>query len=122
MSEKTVQNVEHNLGPVEQIPPGEGREFLVDGERIAVFRLRSGAVRATQADCPHKQGPLVDGLIGGETVICPFHSWKFDLATGLPILGDCSLAIYAVRLSVSGDLLLTTGMHEQKVSEALCVS
>jgi nitrite reductase (NADH) small subunit len=107
---------------VEQIPPGEGREFLVAGERIAVFRLRSGAVRATQADCPHKQGPLVDGLVGGETVICPFHSWKFDLTTGLPVLGDCSLAIYAVRLSSSGELLLTTGMQQQKAPNALCTS
>jgi nitrite reductase (NADH) small subunit len=122
MSAETVQNIEHNLGPVEQIPPGEGREFLVAGERVAIFRLRSGAVRATQADCPHKQGPLVDGLVGGETVICPFHSWKFDLMTGLPVVGDCSLAIYGVRLSAGGDLLLTAGTHEQHAANVPCAS
>ncbi len=113
---------EHNLGPVEQVPPGEGREFLVGGERIAVFRLRSGAVRATQADCPHKQGPLVDGLVGGETVICPFHAWKFDLTTGLPVFGDCSLATYPVRLSAEGDLLLTIPTPEGSLTRAVCAA
>ena len=121
MPAETVQNIEHNLGPVEQIPPGEGREFLVAGERIAVFRLRSGVVRATQADCPHRQGPLVDGLIGGETVICPFHAWKFDLSTGLPILGDCALAVYPVRLSAEGDLFLTAKTPSEQTPTAVCL-
>ena len=52
----------HRLGPVEAIPVGEGRAFVVGGEQIAVFRLRAGAsLRATQALCPHTGGPLDDG-------------------------------------------------------------
>ena len=103
----------HNLGSVEQIPPGEGREFLVEGQRIAVFRLRSGAVRATQADCPHKQGPLVDGLVGGGTVVCPFHAWKFDLTTGLPVFGDCAIAVFPVSLAPGGDILMEMPLPDQ---------
>ena len=61
------------IGKVTEIPQGEGRAFLVAGERIAVFHTRSGHVFATQAECPHLRGPLADGLVGGATVICPLH-------------------------------------------------
>lgn len=102
-----LQANEVDLGPVSRIPKGEGREFVVAGRRVAVFRLRSGEVRATQADCPHRQGPLVDGLVGGSVVACPLHGWKFDLSTGLPVLGECGLTVYPARLSTAGNILLT---------------
>jgi nitrite reductase (NADH) small subunit len=98
---------EIDLGPVAAIPPGEGREFIVEGIRIAVFRPRSGGIYASQAECPHRRGPLVDGLLGGTTIICPFHAWKFDLTNGLPIMGESGIAVYPVRLSESGTILLT---------------
>ena len=44
-------------GPVGQVPPGEGRAFVVAGEQVAVFRLRDGSLRAVSAVCPHKGGP-----------------------------------------------------------------
>ena len=95
------------VGPLDAIPPGEGRAFEVGSERIAVFRTRSGEVFATQADCPHRGGPLADGLIGGTTLICPLHSWKFDLATGEALMGACGLKTYAVRLDETGQMMLT---------------
>ena len=75
-----------DLGPLHAIPPGQGRNFEFAGERIAVFHTRAGEVFAVQAACPHKNGPLADGLVGGNAVICPLHAWKFDLATG-----ECTL-------------------------------
>jgi nitrite reductase (NADH) small subunit len=98
---------EINLGPVGQIPVSEGREFVVEGRRIAVFRPRGSDVYATQADCPHRAGPLADGLVGGTTVICPYHAWKFDLKTGLPLLGEGCLTTYPVRVTEEGDIHLT---------------
>ena len=86
------------LGNINQIPPGEGREFTVNGVKLAVFHLRNGSVYATQAECPHKQGPLADGITGDGVVVCPFHSWKFALATGLPGLGECAIQTYPARL------------------------
>lgn len=47
----------HVLGPVDQIPVGEGRAYGVAGEQIAVFRLRDGSLRAVSAACPHKAAP-----------------------------------------------------------------
>jgi nitrite reductase (NADH) small subunit len=100
------------LGPLSLIPAGEGRNFEVAGERIAVFHTRSGQVFATQAACPHKRGPLADGLVGGGAVICPLHAWKFDLATGEPIMGSCKLKTYPVRLDDQARMVLTFEVPE----------
>ncbi len=94
------------LGPLSAIPEGEGRNFVVAGQRLAVFRGRDGAVFATQAECPHRQGPLADGLLGGHTLICPLHSLKFDLKSGKALNGDCSLQTYPLQVSAAGQLLV----------------
>lgn len=98
---------EVSLGLLGQIPPGEGRNFDMQGLRIAVFHTRAGEVFATQAECPHRVGPLADGLLGGTSLVCPLHAWKFDLRTGQALYGDCDLTIYPVRLSAAGEILLT---------------
>lgn len=96
-----------NLGPLERIPVGEGRSYRLEGEEIAVFRTRDGGVYATQAYCPHRQGPLADGLVGSGTVFCPLHAYAFELETGAPIRGGCpALRTYAVEVSSEGDLLV----------------
>jgi nitrite reductase (NADH) small subunit len=102
-----MQTGERQLGPVTQIPPGEGRAFEISGQRIAVFRNRQGALFATHAECPHKGGPLADGLIGDTTLICPLHDWFFDLATGRLKNGECEIATYPVRASDDGQILVT---------------
>lgn len=101
---------EVNLGPLEQIPPGEGREFEIDGRKVAVFHLRGGTVRAVQAECPHRVGPLADGITGDGTVVCPFHAWKFDLTTGkalTAVSGDACLDVYPTCLTADGSITLT---------------
>lgn len=96
-----------NLGPLTRIPEGEGRTFEVSGRRIAVFRTRRGCVFATQAECPHKKGPLADGLVGERTVMCPLHGYKFDLASGDAIAHDCgSLRTFPVDIDERGDVRL----------------
>jgi nitrite reductase (NADH) small subunit len=82
----------HRLGPIEQIPLGEGRAFVVDGEQIAVFRTRARELWATDAVCPHAGGPLADGQIDRCRVVCPLHGHTFALADG-----SCSTGDYAVR-------------------------
>ena len=96
----------HDLGPVSQIPPGEGRNFNVSGRRVAVFRSREGHVFATQPDCPHRGGPLADGLVGGGVLVCPLHEWRFDLTTGKTITGSCDLQTYESRLGDQGNVIL----------------
>jgi nitrite reductase (NADH) small subunit len=98
---------ELTLCPLTAIPLGEGRTFDALGENIAVFRARSGSVFAVQAACPHRAGPLADGLFGGTTLICPLHGWKFDLSTGDPLFGDCGLKTYPVRVDEAGQIVVT---------------
>jgi nitrite reductase [NAD(P)H] small subunit len=100
---------EHDLGPIERIPPGEGRTFeLGDRRRVAVFRTRAGGVYATQATCPHREGPLADGLLDDRCVVCPLHGFKFDLETGAPVGHACGgLATYVVSVAPDGRVLLS---------------
>ena len=60
-----------DLGPLDFIPLGEGRAYTFGRKTIAVFRQRDGRLFATDNMCPHKAGPLADGLVGSGKVICP---------------------------------------------------
>ena len=104
-----LERVEHyDLGSIDRIPPGEGQTFIVAGREIAVFRARGAdAVHATQARCPHKAGLLADGIVGDGKVICPLHSYKFDLATGTPLGNTCqSLRTYRTEITPDRHVLL----------------
>ncbi|MFF2316135.1 Rieske (2Fe-2S) protein [Arthrobacter sp. NPDC058097] len=96
MSAGTMSAGLHVLGPVDQIPPGEGRAYGVAGEQIAVFRLRDGSLRAVSAVCPHKGGPIADGTIDGDVVMCPLHQHVFELETGCSTTGAGPLRSYPV--------------------------
>ncbi|WP_420122489.1 Rieske (2Fe-2S) protein [Nakamurella sp.] len=95
----------HRLGPLSQVPAGEGRAFGVDGTQVAVFHLRTGAVHAVSAVCPHKGGPLADGQIDGSIVLCPLHLNAWELATGCSRSGQPDLRTWRVEV-VDGEILL----------------
>lgn len=95
------------LGVVDQIPKGEGRAFAAGEQTIAVFRTRAGEVFATQAFCPHRHGPLADGLVGDATVICPLHERAFDLRTGLGIGAEECVRLFPMRLSERGMMFVS---------------
>jgi nitrite reductase (NADH) small subunit len=97
---------ELKLGPLSAIPPGAGRNIEVLGRKLAIFHTRAGAVYAVQAECPHRGGPLADGLVGGTMLICPLHAWKFDLASGEALFGECGIKTYPVRVDEAGQILL----------------
>jgi nitrite reductase (NADH) small subunit len=95
------------IGGIDEVPVGEGRTFAVDGSQIAVFRLRDGSLRAVDAACPHKGGPLADGLADDNVIVCPLHSHTFDLCTGGEVSGaPMSVRSYAVE-AVDGTIRVT---------------
>src|SRR5947207_14485085 len=65
----------------EDMPLREGREVIVGDRAIAVFNLGNRFL-AVENRCPHRGGPLADGIVSGSTVVCPLHAWKIDLMTG----------------------------------------
>ena len=96
-----------DLGHSAVIPPGEGRIFEVGSSRVAIFRTRRGELFATQAECPHRGGPLADGIVGEGRVVCPLHGLEFDLRTGEAVARQCEpLVTYAVGESADGRILL----------------
>ena len=99
-----------NLGPVDAIPLGEGRTFTVGGEQVAVYRRRDGSLRALGAVCPHGGGPLADGLTDDAVVVCPLHSYTFDMCTGAEVSGSgMTVRSYPVQ-AVDGAILLTASV------------
>lgn len=97
---------EFRAGHVSAIPPNEGRMLRVGGHLVAVFHLRDGGVRAVQPWCPHRRGPLVDGLVGDGTLVCPLHGRTFALANGEALQGEVGVATYPARLDAHGTILL----------------
>jgi nitrite reductase (NADH) small subunit len=67
---------------VEEIPKFGGRSVRVGQAEVALFRLSDGRIKAVANRCPHKQGPLSEGIVSGDTVICPLHARKINLETG----------------------------------------
>ncbi len=98
---------EHRIGSMEQIPKGEGRNFKLGDTTVAVFRTHADEVFATQAECPHLQGPLADGMMGGTTIMCPLHDRMYDMRSGKVLVGECDIAVYPVRKSDDGTLVVS---------------
>ena len=95
-----------NLGSIGRIPVGQGRCYVVGAEEIAVFRQRDGRLFATQNRCPHRQGPLSEGVMGGGRVICPLHAHRFNLTDGAGAEpGEC-VKVYGVE-ELRGEILLS---------------
>ena len=92
------------LGPVDAIPLGEGRAFAVGDEQVAVFRLRDGTLRATQARCPHAGGPLADGQLDLTHVVCPLHLRAFSFADGQCAEGEV-IKVHTAT-AVNGEIVL----------------
>jgi nitrite reductase (NADH) small subunit len=99
----------HVLGPVSEIPPGEGRAYAVAGRQVAVFRLRDGTVRALDAVCPHRGGPLADGQADANVVVCPLHAHVFDLGTGACSSGQGDVASYPARVEGGNVVVVLPG-------------
>ncbi|SDU57077.1 Rieske (2Fe-2S) protein [Gordonia westfalica] len=70
------------IGAVADLELGESRAYAVDGRQIAVFRMTDGSLRATDAVCPHRAGPLADGQFDAAKIVCPLHQYAFTFADG----------------------------------------
>ncbi|WP_055046027.1 nitrite reductase small subunit NirD [Devosia sp. A16] len=70
------------IGRLEQIPLRGARCVNTPAGKIAVFRTAENHVYAIENRCPHKGGPLSEGIVHGAQVTCPLHNWVFSLETG----------------------------------------
>lgn len=72
----------YRVGCLDEIPPRGARVFNAAGCSIAVFRTSQDDVFALLDECPHRGGPLSQGIVHGNCVTCPLHDWVIDLSTG----------------------------------------
>ena len=95
-----------DIGALEDIPPRGARLVRTAAGCVAVFRTADDDVFAIDDRCPHKGGPLSQGIVHGTSVTCPLHNWVISLKTGSAQGADTgSVATYAVRVE-AGRLLL----------------
>ncbi len=67
---------------LDEIPPAQARTVKAGDSVIAVFRLSGDRVKAVENRCPHKNGPLAEGIVSGDDVLCPLHNWRIHLNSG----------------------------------------
>ncbi|MBL1228853.1 nitrite reductase small subunit NirD [Enterococcus sp. BWB1-3] len=71
------------VASLSELVPRIGREVLIGDQKIAVYRLSDDRVKAIENVCPHKQGPLAEGIVSGDFVFCPLHDYKISLNDGI---------------------------------------
>ncbi len=90
----------------QNIPLREGRSVKVAGREIAIFNL-GDCFLAVDARCPHKGGPLAEGIVTGTTVVCPLHAWKINLETGSVARPDANPpCVTTYRTRIESDVVL----------------
>lgn len=95
-----------DIGPVDQIPLRGARVVKTRLGCVALFRTGEDEVFATSDRCPHKGGPLSEGIVHGRAVTCPLHNWVFSLESGEAQGADeGAIDTYPVRVD-QGNILL----------------
>ncbi len=87
------------VGPLEDIPQLGARVVRGPHGNVAVFRTAADEVFALADRCPHRGGPLSQGIVFGKRVACPLHDWVVELTTGNAVAPDIGCTqTYSVRL------------------------
>jgi len=90
------------IGKISDIPPRGARCVKTPQGKIAVFRTAENEFFAMEDHCPHKGGPLSQGIVHARAVTCPLHNWVISLETG-KALGADEGAVKTVRLELRDD-------------------
>jgi toluene monooxygenase system ferredoxin subunit len=86
------------IGLLSVLPPGEVMEAQIDGHRYAICHA-GGELHCLDGECPCTGGPLSQGAIRHQLLVCPWHGWRFDYKTGICAYDDAvKLAKFPVRV------------------------
>jgi nitrite reductase/ring-hydroxylating ferredoxin subunit len=86
------------VAAVADLAPGSCTELAVKGKPVALFNV-GGAFHATSNTCLHRGGPLGQGMLDGQVVMCPWHAWTWDVTTGDNTANSSlKVATYAVKV------------------------
>jgi nitrite reductase (NADH) small subunit len=93
-----------DIGSVDEIPLGRVKVRLVGDRKIALGHT-AGGFFALDNTCPHRGGPLGEGDLIGEELVCPWHLWGFDVATGY-CGGNREVSVVKHELRIEGNRIL----------------
>ena len=102
-----------DIGHIDDIPLRGARIVKTPVGCLGLFRTAEAEVFAASNTCPHKGGPLSEGIVHGQKVTCPLHNWVFDLNTGQAQGEDARIAVYPVRLE-DGRILLDSAAVDRR--------
>lgn len=106
-----------DIAALDAIPQRGARVVKTLHGCIAVFRTGSDEVYALDNACPHKNGPLAEGIVHGASVTCPLHNWVISLETGLVQGNDeGQVATYPARIENGRVLLDVTFLERRAVA------
>ncbi len=92
----------HRVAKVSDIPPGTTRRVVVDGLEILLCNV-DGKIYGIEDVCTHDGGPLDQGELEGDRVVCPRHGATFDVRTGDALTLPAVLPVMTYEVSVEGD-------------------
>lgn len=97
-----------NVGSLDDVPVRGARRlcFGLGSQPIAVFRTGENEVFALVDVCPHRGGPLSEGIVAGATVACPLHNWTIDLRDGHAVAPDEGIVRTIPVKIVEGSILV----------------
>jgi nitrite reductase (NADH) small subunit len=78
----------HDIASLDDIPRLGARPISTCDGPVAIFRTADDEVYAIRNECPHRKGPLSDGIVHGHFVTCPLHNWVIDLRSGDAVKPD----------------------------------
>ena len=100
--ETAVEFIE--VARVSDLPVGRVKSVKVSGDTIALYHTAKGFF-ASESRCPHRGGPLTEGDVIGDEIVCPWHLWGFNLENGL-CPGNPDICITMHEVKVDGDRVL----------------
>ena len=112
----TLMNDWIEIGCIEDIPPQGARVVRTAQGDIAVFRTATDEIFALRDRCPHKGGPLSQGIVSGKTVTCPLHNWNIALDTGEAVAPDEGCAGHFPVKVVEGRISLLVSTERAKLA------
>ncbi|MEL7097250.1 MAG: nitrite reductase small subunit NirD [Pseudomonadota bacterium] len=105
-----------DIAALDDIAPRGARVIKTAEGCVAVFRTGDDRVFALDNACPHKAGPLAEGIVHGASVTCPLHNWVISLETGL-VQGpdEGSVATYPARVE-AGRVLVDAAVLRRRAA------
>jgi nitrite reductase (NADH) small subunit len=100
----------------ENIPLREGRSVRIGDDEIAIFNLGDDEFVAVDNACPHRGGPLCDGIVSGKTVTCPLHGYKVCLETGHVVKPEISVKVGSYPVRVEDGVILVECTKREKAA------